>query len=104
VTVGYSATTAIASDLDHDFRNGERGDGQQCASGEFLPVEFLANFGEALRVTSVRNRHGHPHDVLQRGAGAEEGFFEIFKRLPGLCFEVSGERGAGVVDEPDVAG
>src|SRR5215813_8790583 len=79
-------------DLDHDLRNGERRRGQQCAGREFLSVDFLANIGEALRVASVRNRDGHPDYVLERAAGALEGFLEILEGLASLSVEVPGER------------
>src|SRR5262249_28148185 len=55
-------------------------------------VDFLANIGEALRVASVRNRDGHPDYVLERAAGALEGFLEILEGLASLSVEVSGER------------
>src|SRR5215510_8990294 len=65
---------------------------------------FLANIGEALRVASVRNRDGHPDYVLERAAGALEGFFEILEGLASLSVEVAGERSSAIVDEPDMAG
>src|SRR5215468_7267590 len=91
-------------DLDHNLRNGKRRRGQQCAGREFLSVDFLANIGEALRVASVRNRDGHPDYVLERAAGALEGFLEILEGLASLSVEVPGERSPAIVDEPDMAG
>src|SRR5262245_6851697 len=91
-------------DLDHDLRNGKRCRGQQCAGREFLPVDFLANIGEALRVPSVRHRNGHPDYVLECAAGTLQGLLEILEGLASLSVEVPGERRSAIVHEPDMAG
>src|SRR5262249_14457035 len=85
-------------------RNGKRRRGQQCAGGEFLSVDFLANIGEALRVASVRKRDGHPDYVLESAAGALEGLLGNLEGFAGLNVGVPGERNPAIGHEPDQAG